>query len=140
VPWAVAGRQGLRPHQERDVWCQLRLDSDHIAGAEHQGEDLVRSRAEVAPCATQALVIPSPILLGSLDGKLGDCVGDRTSMYRLTQRMADELAGLWPNAVLTWGPDGGVGHPDHPATVQAWNGAILLIPAFQTSPGADLFC
>jgi LmbE family N-acetylglucosaminyl deacetylase len=34
-------------------------------------------------------------------------------LYRLTERIAGELQRLHPDAVLTWGPDGGTGHPDH---------------------------
>src|SRR5262249_38494331 len=47
------------------------------------------------------------------DGKLGDYVGDRALIYRVTQRIAEELGRLRPDAVVTWGPDGGTGHPDH---------------------------
>lgn len=78
-----------------------------------QGEALARLRAEEARCATAALGAQPPILLGFPDGKLGDYVGDRSLSYRLTQRMAEELARLRPDAIVTWGPDGGVGHPDH---------------------------
>jgi LmbE family N-acetylglucosaminyl deacetylase len=31
----------------------------------------------------------------------------------LTQRIAEELERLHPDAIVTWGPDGGMGHPDH---------------------------
>ena len=206
---AGAGQQGHMPRPETTV----------------PGADLVRQRAEEARCATQALGIQPPILLGFPDGKLGDYVGDRTLIYRATQRIAEELARLRPDAVITWGPDGGTGHPDHrivsaiatqlqrtgapgvperlfymnlpvegmramnpprpepplvvpqarfftvrvpfapedldatkrsaachrsqltaearervgSAMAGAWNGAIPLIPAFQTSPGADVF-
>ena len=206
---AGAGQQGHIPRPERTV----------------AGEDLVRQRAEEARCATQALGIQPPILLGFPDGKLGDYVGDRALIYRVTERIAQELARLRPDAVITWGPDGGTGHPDHrivsaiatqlqrfgapgvpervfymnlpvegmramnpprpepplvvpqarfftvrvpfttedlqaaersatchrsqmtaealqrvgSAMARAWNGVIPLIPAFQTSPGADLF-
>ena len=61
----------------------------------------------------QALGIQPPILLGFPDGKLGDYVGDRALIYRVTQRIAEELGRLRPDAVITWGPDGGTGHPDH---------------------------
>lgn len=207
--FAGAGQQGHIPRPETTV----------------AGEDLVRQRAEEARCAAQALGIQPPILLGFPDGKLGDYVGDRTLIYRVTQRIADELARLRPDAVITWGPDGGTGHPDHrlvsniatqlqrfgapgapervfymnlpvegmramnpprpepplvvpqakyftvrvpftpedlqaaersarchrsqiteevaervgAAMARAWNGEIPLIPAFQTSPGTDLF-
>ena len=100
------------------------IASDGIAGAGQQGniprpdvtaqgEDLVKQRADEARCAAQTLGIQPPILLGFPDGKLGDYAGDRSLIYRLTQRIGEELARLRPDAVLTWGPDGGTGHPDH---------------------------
>ena len=94
---AGAGQQGHIPRPETTV----------------AGEDLVRQRAEEARCASQALGIQPPILLGFPDGKLGDYIGDRTLIYQVTQRIAEELARLHPDAVITWGPDGGTGHPDH---------------------------
>src|SRR5688572_28690330 len=77
------------------------------------GNDLVRARAEEARCSAQALGAQPPILLGFPDGKLGDFLSDRTLMFRLTARIAEELQRLKPDAIVTWGPDGGVGHPDH---------------------------
>ena len=77
------------------------------------GEALARARANEARCATDTLGIQPPILLGFPDGKLGDYVGDRSLIYRLTQRIAEEVQRLHPDAVITWGPDGGTGHPDH---------------------------
>jgi len=94
---AGAGQQGHIPRPETTV----------------AGEDLVRQRAEEARCAAQVLGIQPPILLGFPDGKLGDYIGDRTLIYQVTQRIAEELARLRPDAVITWGPDGGTGHPDH---------------------------
>lgn len=76
-------------------------------------QDLVRVRTEEARCAAQALGVQPPILLSFPDGKLGDYVGDRALVYRLTQRIAEELQRLHPDAIVTWGPDGGMGHPDH---------------------------
>lgn len=190
-----------------------------------RGADLVRVRSEEARCAAKALGVQPPILLDFPDGKLGDYASDRTLLYRLTQRIAEEMQRLHPDAVLTWGPDGGTGHPDHrlvsnivtqlqragapgvperifymnlpvegiramnpqrgeppllipqakyftvrvpfapedlaaakrsmvchrtqftkeavarvlPATERAWNGAVVLIPAFATGRGTDLF-
>jgi len=77
------------------------------------GQDLVRARTEEARCAADALALKPPILLSFPDGKLGDYIGDRTLMTRLTQTIAMELARLHPNAIVTWGPEGGTGHPDH---------------------------
>lgn len=78
-----------------------------------RGDELVRARAEEARCAAQALGIQPPILLGYPDGKLGDYIGDRSLLSRLTQQLAQQLEQLHPDAVVTWGPDGGIGHPDH---------------------------
>jgi LmbE family N-acetylglucosaminyl deacetylase len=114
----------LARYAREGVQVYLIVASDGSAGAGQQGhiprpdsapqgEALVRQRAEEARCATQALGIRPPILLGFPDGKLGDYAGDRTLIYRLTQRIAEELARLRPDAVVTWGPDGGFGHPDH---------------------------
>jgi len=76
-------------------------------------QDLVRVRTEEARCAAHALGVKPPILLSFPDGKLGDYLGDRALVYRLTQRIAEELQRLHPDVIVTWGPDGGMGHPDH---------------------------
>jgi len=78
-----------------------------------RGPELARLRADEARCSAQALGVEPPILLGFPDGKLGDYIGDRSLLFRLTQRIAEELQKLHPDAMVTWGPDGGVGHPDH---------------------------
>jgi LmbE family N-acetylglucosaminyl deacetylase len=78
-----------------------------------RGEEVVRARDAEARCAADALGAQPPILLGFPDGKLGDYIGDRSLLYRVTDRIAGELQRLHPDAVVTWGPDGGTGHPDH---------------------------
>ena len=114
----------LARYAREGVQVYLIVASDGVAGAGQQGhiprpdsgpqgDALVRQRVEEAHCATQALGIQPPILLGFPDGKLGDYAGDRALIYRVTQRIAEELARLRPDAVITWGPDGGTGHPDH---------------------------
>src|SRR5262245_53204935 len=77
------------------------------------GDELAAVRAEEARCAAQALGVQPPVLLGFPDGKLGDYIGDRALIYRATERIAEELRRLRPDVVITWGPDGGTGHPDH---------------------------
>jgi LmbE family N-acetylglucosaminyl deacetylase len=74
---------------------------------------LAQLRAEEARCAAQALGVAPPTLMEFPDGKLGDYVDDPSRVYRLTDSIAEELARLRPDAVVTWGPDGGTGHPDH---------------------------
>ena len=78
-----------------------------------QGDALVKARADEARCAAAALGMRDPILLGFPDGKLGDYLGDRGLLPRLTARIAAEIERLRPDVVITWGPDGGTGHPDH---------------------------
>lgn len=77
------------------------------------GQDLARVRSAEAACAAQALDVKPPILLSFPDGSLGDYAGDRALGYRLTQRIAEEIERLRPDAIVTWGPEGGTGHPDH---------------------------
>ncbi len=76
-------------------------------------DDLARVRAEEAQCAAKALGAEAPILLGFPDGKLGDYIADRSLTFRLTARIAAEIDRLRPDALITWGPDGGFAHPDH---------------------------
>jgi len=78
-----------------------------------RGPELARIRAEEARCATDALGIRPPIFLGFPDGKLGDYVAEPSLVYRLAQRVHEELQRLTPGAVITLGPDGATGHPDH---------------------------
>jgi LmbE family N-acetylglucosaminyl deacetylase len=77
------------------------------------GDALGKMRTEEARCSATALGVNPPILLGFPDGKLGDYISDRTLVYRLTDRIAMEIQRLHPDALITWGPDGGTGHPDH---------------------------
>ncbi|HKV99217.1 MAG TPA: PIG-L family deacetylase [Vicinamibacterales bacterium] len=77
------------------------------------GDALARARAEEARCAAAALGMQEPTLLAFPDGKLGDYLGDRTLMTRLTDQIARQIDQLRPDVVVTWGPDGGTGHPDH---------------------------
>jgi LmbE family N-acetylglucosaminyl deacetylase len=115
----------LARYAREGVQVYLVIASDGGAGSGSQGQYLVRpdsgpvgdalvaARADEAKCAAAALGAQAPILLGFPDGKLGDYVGDRTLMSRLTDRIAKEIERLHPDAVVTWGPDGGTGHPDH---------------------------
>lgn len=77
------------------------------------GDALVKARAEEARCAAAALGAQEPVLLAFPDGKLGDYLGDRTLIARLTDGIAKQIDRLRPDVVMTWGPDGGTGHPDH---------------------------
>ena len=77
------------------------------------GAGLARIRADEARCSATALGVNPPIIFDFPDGKLGDYLSDRTLNGRLADRLAQEMARLKPDVVVTWGPDGGTGHPDH---------------------------
>lgn len=103
------GREGVAVH--------LLIATDGAAGSKQTsvspGVELARVRGEEARCASDALGIKPPILLGFRDGQLGTYADDPMGLFRLTQRLHDELQRLRPDALITWGPDGGTGHPDH---------------------------
>jgi len=78
------------------------------------GADLAAVRRDEARCSAIALGIAPPRFLGFIDGSLGEAVRptrDRlASVASAVRALVDELH---PRAVITWGPDGGYGHPDH---------------------------
>jgi LmbE family N-acetylglucosaminyl deacetylase len=95
----------------------LIIVTDGAQGGAHtsipRGPQLARVRSEEARCATDALGIHPPILLGFPDAQLGSYMEDRARLFRLTARMQEEFQRIRPDAVITWGPDGATGHPDH---------------------------
>lgn len=102
-------REGAR------VWSIIVTDG--AQGGAHttipRGPDLARVRSDEARCASEALGINAPILLGFPDAGLGSYMEDPSRLFQVTQRLQTELQRIQPDAVITWGPDGGTGHPDH---------------------------
>jgi len=102
-------REGVRVH--------LIIATDGAQGAAHTsippGPELARVRGEEARCAADALGIRPPILLGFPDAHLGTYRDEPARLFRLAARVHEELQRLRPDAVITWGPDGATGHPDH---------------------------
>jgi LmbE family N-acetylglucosaminyl deacetylase len=78
------------------------------------GPEMARVRAEEARCSCRALGIEAPMLLGFEDGGLGKS-SDPPDGYlaQVVRKVREVLAQVRPDAVITWGPDGGYGHPDH---------------------------
>ena len=73
------------------------------------GPPLAEARAKEAACACQKLGIHEPILLGLPDGELGN----RKILDQLVPKMEKLIREMQPDVIVTWGPDGGYGHPDH---------------------------
>lgn len=78
------------------------------------GDPLAKARRDEAACACRQLGIEAPILFGLNDGELGAIANP---LGRDIQAVADQvsklIADLHPDVVVTWGADGGYGHPDH---------------------------
>jgi len=73
------------------------------------GDSLAHVRAGEARCAAQQLGIHPPMLLGLEDAALASF----GSLERLRQEVRRVLHQLRPDAVISFGPEGGTGHPDH---------------------------
>ena len=73
------------------------------------GDSLASVRAKEARCATEMLGIHPPILLGLEDAGLASFA----SLTRLREDLRRIFLELRPDAILTFGPEGGTGHPDH---------------------------
>lgn len=78
------------------------------------GDPLAKVRREEASCACRQLGIEPPIVFDLNDGELGAMT---SPLGQNIQAVADNveklIVRLNPDVVVTWGPDGGYGHPDH---------------------------
>lgn len=78
------------------------------------GDSLATVRAGEARCSARELGVNSPILLGLEDAGLAvisPWPGE--PLDRMSKRLETTLKELHPDAVITWGPEGGYGHADH---------------------------
>jgi LmbE family N-acetylglucosaminyl deacetylase len=131
----------LAAYAKRGVRVHLVIVTDGEKGvAAHAGipagERLAKVRAEEARCSCAALGIEAPTLLGFKDGELGQM----RLLADVRLRVAAALEQVRPDAVITFGPEGGYGHTDHRLVgavvtelVQegaAGAPAILLYPGF----------
>jgi len=79
------------------------------------GDALAAARVQELQCTTEKLGIHPPIMFGLHDQlKMGE--GLQAHMQQLSE-MRDRVTKLFeelqPDAVITWGPSGWTGHPDH---------------------------
>ncbi len=87
---------------------------EDVSGRKLKGAALGREREREGTSALAALGLKgSPTFLGFGDGTLVQV------SQRLTERLAKELAGVKPDLILTFGPDGFTGHADHIAVGKA---------------------
>lgn len=80
------------------------------------GDALAKARAEEARCAAEKLGIEPPVLLGLPDGiarTQGSPAEAMSNLGRLVEEVRRLFTTLRPEVVVTWGPDGMSGHPDH---------------------------
>jgi LmbE family N-acetylglucosaminyl deacetylase len=95
---ATDGRLGVAPHAGTTA-----------------GDSLAALRTEEQKCTNDKLGIQPPILFGLHDQlKMGE--GLRPHMEQLAElraRVTKLFEELQPDAVITWGPSGWTGHPDH---------------------------
>jgi LmbE family N-acetylglucosaminyl deacetylase len=86
------------------------------------GPPLAKVRQQEAQCACQKLGIEPPIFFELHDGELGistDSHGkwstdpDGATVLKVVDQVNQQVSRLNPQVVVTWGPEGGYGHPDH---------------------------
>ena len=79
-----------------------------------KGLPLARVRASEARCAARALGIEDPILLGFADGELGkQSQPPWAHLADVERAIRTHLSRIRPDVVITSGPEGAYGHPDH---------------------------
>jgi len=78
------------------------------------GDSLAAVRAGEARCSARELGVQPPVLFGLEDAGLAvisPWPGE--PLDRMAKRLDTTLKELRPDAVITWGPEGGYGHADH---------------------------
>jgi LmbE family N-acetylglucosaminyl deacetylase len=107
----------LARYAREGVQVYMIVATDGAQGAANtsvpRGPEIAKLRVDEARCSAEALGTQPPVQLGFPDGALGHYNADPALLFRLTQRLVEEMQRLRPDVLITWGPDGGYGHPDH---------------------------
>jgi LmbE family N-acetylglucosaminyl deacetylase len=109
----------LSAYARKGVRVKLVIATDGDKGASPHagiapGAALATVRAQEAQCASRALGIEAPVLLGFADGELGRfTLPPWQHLGRLERELQALFAKIRPDAVITFGPEGAYGHPDH---------------------------
>jgi LmbE family N-acetylglucosaminyl deacetylase len=100
-------------------------------GEGHPGpEAMARIREAELHAAAEALGLREVQLLDYMDGQL-----DQADPREAAARIASELRRVRPQVVLTFGPDGAYGHPDHIAICQFTTAALVVAADPAADPG-----
>lgn len=95
--YATDGRHGVRPH-----FGNL------------SGEELANVRRKEGEKVSRELGLDKPIFLGLEDSSLGQFTNPTGhALHELSRKFHDVVEKHRPDAIVTWGPDGGYFHPDH---------------------------
>lgn len=89
-------------------------------GAERLGE----MREAELRCAAQRLGVKEVVFLGYMDGEVDHCVPGE-----IIRKIAAEIERFQPQVVVTFGPEGAYGHPDHIAVSQFTAAAVVRAAA-----------
>ncbi|HET8841859.1 MAG TPA: PIG-L family deacetylase, partial [Ktedonobacteraceae bacterium] len=95
-------------------------------------EALGQIREAELRAAAQILGIRNVHLLGYLDGDL-----DQAPLNEIVAKIAEQLRRVKPQVVITFGPDGCYGHPDHIAISQFTTAAIVEAASQASSYSQD---
>jgi len=89
------------------------------------GDPLAKTRREEATCACRQLGIEAPLFFELNDGELGAMTSPLgRNIQAVADKVEDLIGRLHPQAIVTWGPEGGYGHPDHRLVSDAVTQAI----------------
>lgn len=84
-------------------------------------EGVARIREKELRCATEALGLREVSFLDYIDGEV-----DQAEPSEILLKLAAHIRRIQPQVVVTFGPDGAYGHPDHIALSQFTNGALVV--------------
>ena len=93
------------------------------------GAQLAAERAKEASCAANRLGVKRLHIVGLLDGGLASF----ETLGRLRTAIAAIVDSVKPAAIITFGPEGGTGHPDHRLTGNVTTQVVQADPRYATS-------
>jgi LmbE family N-acetylglucosaminyl deacetylase len=108
--------------KENKVYVIIATDGRYgVMAGYSAGDTLANIRKKESECACKTLGIQPPIFLGFHDGMglmTGMDIGSKMGEYfkqtvELKEKLKEKIEQLNPDIIITFGPDGDTGHPDH---------------------------